>query len=567
MLAKLRSSLSFQLVATGMIVLCIPIFFGLIYFPLQQKKSTMDGIQKYVQNRSSSMAASVAFALKNSNFDFINFAFRDALKDPDVVYVAILDESNSILVDTAINISVDKKSIGSATGVFQESDYLRYVLDATAEGKKYGRIVLQYSIEHTNAELNANIRMGAFLNIIILAIGVLILLVVMRRISRRIQQEAEGEKVYLDNSISRMLEQMEAFGRGELTTQLIAERDDNIARLYNSFNDLTVKVRNLLQEINHTRDAAINHQEYLSGSINRILEEMDRFAAGDLSISLSVDSDDDIGRLYDGFNRAVENIRTLVQQVRDAAESAASVATQLSAASTQMAATAEDQSRQSKTISFSISDMARTISDNNKQSLTAREQAIETSAVVESSNQKMKALERSSREIGEIISVINDITDQTNLLALNAAIEAARAGEAGRGFSVVADEVRKLSERTQQATKDVQEKIKQIQRDTANTTSMLEEINSRARNVSTTISSVADSSEKQARVSEDIAENIESMSSGSVQMSSSITEIARTIDDLSNLTVNLQGMLSQFRTERSQFTHSLGAGKSGRYLH
>ncbi|MHB8619535.1 MAG: methyl-accepting chemotaxis protein [Chloroflexota bacterium] len=84
-----------------------------------------------------------------------------------------------------------------------------------------------------------------------------------------------------------------------------------------------------------------------------------------------------------------------------------------------------------------------------------------------SSADKVQKLDERSRQIGNIVQVIDDIADQTNLLALNAAIEAARAGEQGKGFAVVATEVRKLAERTSRATREIGELIKTTQDETA----------------------------------------------------------------------------------------------------
>ncbi len=88
-------------------------------------------------------------------------------------------------------------------------------------------------------------------------------------------------------------------------------------------------------------------------------------------------------------------------------------------------------------------------------------------AHVQSAAQTIDKLGKSSDEIEEIISVIDDIADQTNLLALNAAIEAARAGEQGRGFAVVAESVRNLAEKTQKATKEIVVMIKNLQAETS----------------------------------------------------------------------------------------------------
>ncbi|WP_320175033.1 methyl-accepting chemotaxis protein [Maridesulfovibrio sp.] len=124
-----------------------------------------------------------------------------------------------------------------------------------------------------------------------------------------------------------------------------------------------------------------------------------------------------------------------------------------------------------------VLEVARNATETNEDTEQTRDKATEGQSVVQGTIESMVAiqgqtneLERlmdqlntQSIEIGNVMSVINDIADQTNLLALNAAIEAARAGEAGRGFAVVADEVRKLAEKTIGATDEVDKSISSIQ--------------------------------------------------------------------------------------------------------
>ena len=98
---------------------------------------------------------------------------------------------------------------------------------------------------------------------------------------------------------------------------------------------------------------------------------------------------------------------------------------------------------------------------------TIREQIQDTS-------KRIKRLGESSQEIGDIVSLINEIADQTNILALNAAIQASMAGEAGRGFAVVADEVQGLAERSAAATKQIASLVKTIQTDTNEAVSSME---------------------------------------------------------------------------------------------
>src|SRR5437868_7188444 len=189
---------------------------------------------------------------------------------------------------------------------------------------------------------------------------------------------------------------------------------------------------------------------------------------------------------------------------------------------------------------------------------------------VASTAAKMKGLGNRSREIEEIIDLIDEIASQTNLLALNAAIEAAHAGEAGVGFSVVAEEIRKLAERSARATRDVGGLIKGIQMETGEALSAmakglvevkesssraeearqaLEDISRVVRQSAELIEEITAASEEQARVTRNVAGAMQTVSTITLETSAGAHETAQTIQGMVELSDQLNQAISRFRVK------------------
>ena len=157
-------------------------------------------------------------------------------------------------------------------------------------------------------------------------------------------------------------------------------------------------------------------------------------------------------------------------------------------------------------------------------------------STVLSSADKIQALGQKSKQIGEIIEVIDDIAEQTNLLALNAAIEAARAGEHGKGFAVVADEVRKLAERSARATGEIAELIKGIQNETMQAVEAMEkgmsEVEAGSELAQHAGAAIGDIMESVNQVVSEIAE----VSQAAEQISASSGKVASAMDQIAAIT-------------------------------
>jgi len=387
---------------------------------------------------------------------------------------------------------------------------------------------------------------------------------------------------------------------GNLNTTAVINSKDELGQLGLHFNFMIDKMRTIIADLEREKISvedkieeaikeSVEQKNYFAKSVDTMLHVMEKFAEGDLRVELTVESNNEVGLLFDGFNKSTQRMNKLLSSVIELIESAASASSQISASSEQLAAGTKEQSSQTVEVAGAVEEMAKTIIENTINAEQAAAYSMEAvtlakeggtvvretilgiekiSNVVSDASEKVKSLGNNSSQIGEIIQVINDIADQTNLLALNAAIEAARAGEQGRGFAVVADEVRKLADRTTIATKEIARMIKQIQEGTAITVKSINQGSSEAENgkilaenagkslndiitasdkVVGIVNIVADANKEQSNAAEQISKSVERISSVIDQTSSGIQQIASSSEAMHHMTQDLQSLIANFK--------------------
>lgn len=310
---------------------------------------------------------------------------------------------------------------------------------------------------------------------------------------------------------------------------------------------------------------------------------------GDLRRRLETGRNDEIGEVSEGFNKFVDKLSSVLIKVVELTQKVGFSAMQLSATAEQISKGTQNQNSQVTQVASAIEQMSATVVEVAKNagkaaefSRKASEMAVKGGNIVsktvggmrniarsvEESAVTIGELGKSSDQIGEIVTVINDIADQTNLLALNAAIEAARAGEHGKGFAVVAGEVRKLAERTTKATKEIKNKIDVIQKMTSGAVDSMdsgrkdaeagvalaseagESLNAiidMVKNVSDMIQQIAAATEEQSAAAGEVSVNMDGIATVTKEASSSVSDTSSSACELSKIASELQAMTSQFK--------------------
>lgn len=296
--------------------------------------------------------------------------------------------------------------------------------------------------------------------------------------------------------------------------------------------------------------------EQNQNAILRLLDELADLADGDLTTEATV-TEDFTGAIADSINFAIDQMRGLVKAIRDTAVQVASSASEAQGTAMNLADSSENQAQEIAGASAAINEMAVSIdqvSSNAAESATVAERSVTIAKKgsdvvnntingmdtireqIQETSKRIKRLGESSQEIGDIVSLINDIADQTNILSLNAAIQASMAGDAGRGFAVVADEVQRLAERSSAATKQIEALVKTTQTDTNEAVISMEQTTSEVVRGARLAQDAGVALEEIESVSMNLADLIQNISNASRQQSMSAGHVSNTMNVIQEIT-------------------------------
>ena len=350
--------------------------------------------------------------------------------------------------------------------------------------------------------------------------------------------------IYITRSITRPLREI------ELATKRLSEGELDVTVTYQS-----------KDELGSLADSARILIANLRAYISNISEVLGHMADGDLTASVTMEYQKDFAPIKTSMETILTSLNAMFLGIHQSSEQVASGSNQVASGAQALAQGATEQASSVEELSATINEISEQIKGNAANAQHANHMVAETTREIENGQNQMEHLvaamgniSETSNQINKIIKTIDDIAFQTNILALNAAVEAARAGMAGKGFAVVAEEVRNLAAKSAEAAKNTTALIENAIRAIGNGTNMvaateqsLNAIVERVENVTRLVGDIAQASNLQATAVMQTTIGIEQISSVVQNNSATAEESAAASEELSGQALMLKELISRVR--------------------
>lgn len=305
-------------------------------------------------------------------------------------------------------------------------------------------------------------------------------------------------------------------------------------------------------------------RQYVTAPLSKIVEAIQRIAAGDLTVEVTKNSEDEIGMAAEALVEMRDNLHSLVTEIDQAGVDVDTASTEIAQGNNDLSARTEQQGIELSHVTENTNKLTDSVNESANLSNSALDMATSTgdkatggNEVVKHAITSMKEIAASSKQITEIVSVIDDIAFQTNLLALNAAVEAARAGDQGRGFAVVAQEVRMLALKSAESAahikklvNDSAQKVEQGHQLVDKSGLVFDEIVTAVEHVERINKEIADVSHSQAASLHEISKALNIMDDNTQQNSALVEQAAAASESLSEQAGMLRDQVKSFKLEK-----------------
>lgn len=388
----------------------------------------------------------------------------------------LFPEANSNLADISERARDIIKSTDEVWGLMKSGDFLtarRKLVDINVKISAWRLDIRAFNenalkdVVTRSAALSANTQSTIFYSLI--ALGLLF----SAAIATSLLVSSRG----LTSPIDRLRRRMEALASGNATDEVdgVNRKDElgQMAQAVSVFRENALERIRLEQEADANR--SLSEKERMAReeqkakeaantqfAVDNLANALSRLAEGDVSYRISQPFVAHLDVVRENFNASAEKLQSALTRVAENARGIDAGANEIRAAADDLAKRTEQQAASVEETAAALEEITTTVKDSTRRAqeagqlvAKARTGAEQSGDVVRKAVFAMERIEKSSGEISNIISVIDEIAFQTNLLALNAGVEAARAGEAGKGFAVVAQEVRELAQRSASAAKDI----------------------------------------------------------------------------------------------------------------